>query len=135
MPEHFSEKVLSRKLSDFCRIRVAPVLPQRGAPVTIEGNMTVPGAPGRPGDDVFLIFERGAVRFCNDRLSFVGAALGTVGFDAAEAYQTSFDAAIVHFVEALRPGSPFETDIDDNLETLRLVEEAYRAADLVPSLA
>lgn len=27
MTEHFSEKVLSRKLSDFCRIRIAPVLP------------------------------------------------------------------------------------------------------------
>jgi D-apiose dehydrogenase len=108
---------------------------QKGAPVTIEGNMTVPGAPGRAGDDVSLIFERGAVRFCDNHLSFAGAAPETVAFDAAETYQVSFDAAIAHFVEALRKGCPFETDMQDNLETLRLVEDAYRAADPVPSLA
>jgi len=43
-------------------------------------------------------------------------------------YQASFDGAIGHFVDCLTSDAPFETDVRDNLETLRLVEEAYAAA-------
>lgn len=96
-----------------------------GAPITIEGNLTVPGAPGRSSDDVVLIFERGTARFSNDRLELQGVMPETMTFDFAESYQTSFDATIAHFIGALRSGAPFETDIPDNLETLRLVEDAY----------
>ena len=43
-------------------------------------------------------------------------------------YQASFDGAIRHFVDCLESGAPFETDAADNLQTLRLVEDAYSAA-------
>jgi predicted dehydrogenase len=33
---------------------------------------------------------------------------------------------IGHFVRALRSGTPFETSAEDNLHTLRLVEDCYR---------
>ena len=36
--------------------------------------------------------------------------------------------AVAHFVAALETGAPFETDRLDNLETLRLVDDAYRLA-------
>lgn len=42
-----------------------------------------------------------------------------------DAYQQSYTATIRHFVEALRHGTPFETDIDDNLRTLGAVIAAY----------
>ena len=36
------------------------------------------------------------------------------------------DRTIAHFVQSLRGNSPFETAPQDNLETLRLVEDCYR---------
>jgi predicted dehydrogenase len=45
-----------------------------------------------------------------------------------EGYGDSYAAAIAHFVESLRTGDAFETDIDDNLQTLALVEQAYALA-------
>jgi hypothetical protein len=36
--------------------------------------------------------------------------------------------AISRFIDCLADGRPFETDIADNLETFRLVEDAYAAA-------
>ena len=44
-------------------------------------------------------------------------------FDFARDYQESFDGAIRHFVDCLTSGAAFETDVLDNLETLRLVED------------
>jgi predicted dehydrogenase len=48
--------------------------------------------------------------------------------DFKAAYQACFDRAIAHFTDCLRTGAPFETAPEDNLETLRLVEDAYRLA-------
>ena len=53
-----------------------------------------------------------------------------IRIDLKEAYQKSYDNSIAHFVEALRSESPFETDCHDNLQTLKLVDEAYRKAGL-----
>ena len=51
-------------------------------------------------------------------------------YDRDRGYQGSFDAVIAHFVDCLDTGAPFETGPSDNLETLRLVEDAYDAAGL-----
>ncbi len=47
-------------------------------------------------------------------------------YDLAECYQGSYDAVIAHFAKAVHSGAPFETTPEDNLLTLRLVEDAYR---------
>ena len=60
----------------------------------------------------------------------MGEGEETIRIDLTEAYQKSYDNAIAHFVEALRSGRPFETDCRDNLQTLKLVDEAYRKAGL-----
>ena len=44
------------------------------------------------------------------------------------AYQKGFDDCFAHFAEALRTGSPFETPPEENLGTLRLVDDAIRLA-------
>jgi D-apiose dehydrogenase len=106
---------------------------EAGAPITVQGNWTVPGTPARAEDDVWLVFRHGTVRFGDHRLSFEGRAPETVAFDPDASYQASFDAAVAHFVEALRAGTPFETEIEDNLETLRIVEDAYRLAGPIRS--
>ena len=51
-----------------------------------------------------------------------------ISYDLDEVYQTSYDNAIAHFIKSLESGEPFETDRLDNLETLRLVSDAYRLA-------
>jgi len=46
-------------------------------------------------------------------------------YDLATEYQGSYNRTIAHFVESLRDNTPFETAPQDNLETLRLVEDCY----------
>jgi predicted dehydrogenase len=88
------------------------------------------GWPPLPTDRLELIGERASIIFENDVLKLLGEQEESVHFDMEAAYQVSYDNAIAHFVEALRTGKPFETDRLDNLQTLRLVEEAYRKAGL-----
>ena len=49
----------------------------------------------------------------------------SLGYNFDQAYQASFDAIIAHFVDCLDSGTAFETGPADNLETLRLGENAY----------
>jgi len=46
--------------------------------------------------------------------------------DLAVEYQGTHNRTIAHFVQSLRDNSPFQTAPQDNLETLRLVEDCYR---------
>ena len=65
-----------------------------------------------------------------DVLTIVGDEKRSIRFNLEAAYQQSYDNAIAHFIGSLERGQPFETDRLDNLETLRLVSEAYRLAGL-----
>jgi predicted dehydrogenase len=56
-----------------------------------------------------------------------------VSFDPGVSYQAAYDGAIAHFVSALTHGQGFETSAVDNLETLRLVEAAYRVSGFKPA--
>ena len=51
-----------------------------------------------------------------------------VEVDLVGRYPEAFATAIAKFVEDLAAGTEFETDRIDNLETLRLMEDVYRAA-------
>lgn len=46
-------------------------------------------------------------------------------YDVQDAYPNSYAAAIWHFVERMRDGEPFETSIEDNLNTLATTLAAY----------
>jgi len=99
-----------------------------GAPVFLGGTMAAPGRPPRGQDDLELIGERASATLVGAELRRLGPQPLATSFDFAAGYQASFDAAIAHFVDGLRSGAAFETDVADNIETLRLVEDAYRAA-------
>lgn len=107
-----------------------------GAPVLLAGTYVAPGlASGgmttvgsRTSDRFELIGSRGTVLMTDERLDLRGHRPESVAVDYAGAYQTCFDEAVAHFAARLRDGGPFETDAVDNLETLRLVEDAYRFA-------
>ncbi len=103
---------------------------ENGAFGTVSGNMSAAGFPPLSQDRLELIGERASIIFEGDQLHLTGKGEETLRFDLTNAYQKSYDNAIAHFVEALRSGHPFETDRLDNLETLQLVEDAYRKAGL-----
>lgn len=103
---------------------------ENGAIGMVSGNLSVPGAPPLPRDCLELIGERSSILFDNDTLTISGETNEAIRINLEEAYQTSYNNAIAHFVEALRAGQPFETDRLDNLKTLRLVDDAYRLAGI-----
>jgi len=120
-------------LSPACRGETAATLmftTATGVPVVVEGHGCCPGYGAAARDHLDLIGTRGSVRFDGQRLSLRGGATQDHPHEAA--YQASFNYCIGHFVDRLRDGGPFETDPIDNLQTLRLVEDAYEKAPTMP---
>jgi predicted dehydrogenase len=101
-----------------------------GAPVEVSGTMSAPGYPARPPDRLEIIGSTASVAFDDWELRLLGPAARSERYDRDAGYQRSFDGVIAHFVDCLDSGAPFETGPNDNLETLRLVEDAYKAAGL-----
>ena len=97
-----------------------------GAGAVLLGNMAVPGLPPTQADEMLVVGQSGAIRLQGSRLERLGRDPIHHDYDLAECYQGSYDAVIAHFVDALSSGQPFETTPEDNLLTLRLVEDAYR---------
>jgi len=100
----------------------------QGAPVTLIGDMAAPGFSPRTDDRLELVGSRASAVFDRSLLTLMGAVEQSEQFDFHAGYQASFDAVISHFIDRLLDGGPFETDVSDNLETLRIVEQAYAAA-------
>ena len=69
---------------------------------------------------------KGAISLDGPRLACSGVAPREQVYDLAIEYQGSYNRTIAHFVKSLRDNTPFETAPQDNLETLRLVEDCYR---------
>ncbi|HSS69246.1 MAG TPA: Gfo/Idh/MocA family oxidoreductase [Casimicrobiaceae bacterium] len=99
-----------------------------GAPVEVTGTMAAPGYPSRPPDRLELVGSKASAVCDNCELRLLGASPRVEKYDKDRGYQASFDAVIAHFVDCVETGAAFETDPADNLGTLRLVEDAYRAA-------
>jgi predicted dehydrogenase len=99
-----------------------------GAPLTLHGAMAAPGFPPRTQDRLDAVGSRASVQLDGVELRLLGVHPRHEAFDFARDYQRSFDGAIRHFVDCLISGKSFETDVLDNLETLRLVEASYAAA-------
>jgi D-apiose dehydrogenase len=110
-----------------------------GAPVQLLGSLVAVGI-GQPGesesplgaqasDRLEITGSEASVVMEGTTLTLLGPHPESITVDPAASYQACFDAAIHHFVSRLRDGAPFETDAADNLETLRLVEDAYLLAE------
>jgi predicted dehydrogenase len=97
-----------------------------GAGAVLLGNMAAPGYPAAQADRMVLLGSEGTIRLDGPVLECVGARPGRAEYDLAACYQGSYDAAIAHFVDAVQSGGAFETSPEDNLATLRLVEDCYR---------
>jgi len=122
-----------------CAVRFSPeVIGEDAASISLEaadgafgsviGNFCAAGYPPLPSDRLELVGDRASIIFDGDELKLLGNKPERLSLNLEHAYQQSYDNAIAHFVAALEQGSDFETDRLDNLQTLRLVEDAYRKA-------
>jgi predicted dehydrogenase len=103
-----------------------------GAPVEVTGTMAAPGYPPRPPDRLEIVGTKASAVFDDAGLRLLGPSTRVETYDRDIGYQASFDGVMAHFVDCLETGAPFETGPADNLRTLRLVDDAYRAAGLQP---
>jgi predicted dehydrogenase len=101
-----------------------------GAPVEVTGTMAAPGYSPRAPDRLEVVGSKASAMFADSELRLLAATPRSQSYDKDAGYQASFDGVIAHFVDCLETGAPFETNPEDNLETLRLVEDAYTAAGL-----
>jgi predicted dehydrogenase len=99
-----------------------------GTPVVVTGSMAAPGFPARTHDRVELIGKKARVTLVDTELNLMGVDCERQVYDFDLSYQESFDRTISHFADCLASAQPFETGIEDNLHTLRLVDDAYRKA-------
>lgn len=92
----------------------------------VSGNFFAPGYPPLPSDRLELVGCDGAITYENGVLRLTGKVEEIRHYDFDALYQQSYDNAIAHFVQCRENGAAFETDRIDNLNTLRLVADAYR---------
>tara|TARA_R110002020_G_scaffold106379_24_gene247732 strand:+ start:515 stop:1531 length:1017 start_codon:yes stop_codon:yes gene_type:complete len=105
---------------------------RNGALVQLTGNLAVHGEPPAPSDRLRILGSRGTLELDGNRLLAFGPTPRQETFDADATYQGSYDAAIAHFLDSLETGAAFETAPEDNLRTLRLVEDIYALAQFDP---
>jgi predicted dehydrogenase/predicted TIM-barrel fold metal-dependent hydrolase len=101
---------------------------ESGAPVVLVGSFVAPGFGVAVSDRLELIGSRASVILDRETLTLMGPESQIMTYDAKKEYQHCFDAGMQHFVDCLRSGRPFESTAQDNLKTLRLVEDAYEKA-------
>lgn len=100
----------------------------RGLPVVVEGIMSAAGYDVRSPDRLEIMGTRCSVLFENAVLKLFGAEQEEIVFDETAVRQGGFDNSIRHFVGCVRSGEPFWTSAADQLNTLKLVEQAYELA-------
>ncbi len=99
---------------------------ERGGTATVFASFAAHGFPATQVDRLDIIGETGSIRLDGPLLTCAGGAPAEKRYDLAVEYQGSYNRTIAHFVQSLLENTPFETAPEDNLETLRLVEDCYR---------
>ena len=97
-----------------------------GMPVIVDGNFGCAGYPAQSVDRVEIIGMRARIHMDRDVLSLHGPRPEEIRYDPTGSIQRSFESSVQHFIDCLRSGEPFRNDIEDNIDTLRLVDAAYR---------
>ncbi len=100
----------------------------RGSPVVLQSNLSVHGRSPALADRLTLVGTQGTLELEGNRLRCIGDAPMDISYDMGAAYLDSYASTIAHFVQCLNSGKKFETDAEDNLRTLELVESIYGQA-------
>jgi predicted dehydrogenase len=109
----------------FCWARSHWTAPGSGAAVVLTGDFMAAGYPAAQFDRLEIFGEKGTIRFFGTKLELIGTEPIMREVDLDANYKASYRDTISHFLDCLASDAPFETSPADNLETLRLIEEAY----------
>jgi predicted dehydrogenase len=96
-----------------------------GADVSVFASFSASGFPAVQVDRLEVLGDKGSIRLDGRLLTCTGDNPDQRTYDLAVEYQGSYNRTISHFIECLRNGAPFETAPEDNLKTLKLVEDCY----------
>jgi D-apiose dehydrogenase len=103
-----------------------------GAPAVIIGSSVAVGFPKSFNDRFEIFGSRGSITWEDNVLRLLGPNAREESFDMEKQYdamyQSCFTTAALAFRDALRSGAPFPTEAAENLETLKIAEDAYRLA-------
>jgi D-apiose dehydrogenase len=97
----------------------------QGTAVVLTGDFMAAGYPAAQFDRLEIFGEKGTIRLSGTTLELIAPEPITHEVDLDANYKASYRQAISHFLDCLASGAPFETSPADNLQTLRLIEEAY----------
>ncbi|MGE0564992.1 MAG: Gfo/Idh/MocA family protein [Pseudolabrys sp.] len=103
----------------------------KGAAVVLAGDFIAHGYPKSQFDDVEVLGEAGSIRLNGKTLKLIGTKEISTEIDLEANYKASYRDAIAHFLDCVESGAAFETSPADNLETLKIVEEAYQRGDFL----
>jgi predicted dehydrogenase len=103
---------------------------ESGGAVTLIGDYVAHGQPPTLRDRLQVLGTAGAILLDGDRLSLTrdGHVEDEMAIDLAADYDASYRDTLTHFLDRLDDGGGFETSPEDNLETLRIVEQVYQTA-------
>src|SRR6202047_3305140 len=99
---------------------------EAGATATVFASFAAHGFPAAQVDRLDILGATGSIRLDGPQLICAGSSPSAKRYDLAVEYQASYNRTIAHFVQSLSDNTPFETAPEDNIETLRLVEDCYR---------
>jgi len=99
-----------------------------GLDVALEGSLVCPEAPQGIRDNLTITGTDGTIRLSDTVLTIEGRRPERFGWSAQSLYASAFEGALRHFADRLVDGGAFETEAEDNLTVLRLVDEVYRVA-------
>jgi len=94
--------------------------------ISLNGRVAVPSAPARIDDDLKIAGTRGRILVGADSAALRAERSAERLWDYDRLYAASYEGALRAFVAGLKGAKPFETEAQDNLEVVRLVESAYR---------
>lgn len=127
-PMHVTAAGLSRSYSEMAGEdgAVIQMKTEGGATVAVFASFAAHGFPAAQLDRLDILGATGSIKLDGPQLICSGSAPAEKRYDLAAEYQGSYNRTIAHFVQSLADNTPFETAPEDNLETLRLVEDCYR---------
>jgi D-apiose dehydrogenase len=96
-----------------------------GSAVVLNGDFMAWGYPTAQFDRLEIFGDRGTILFRDATVQLINNSPVSENVDLEANYKASYHCAIEHFLDCLASGAPFETSPADNLETLKLVEDAY----------
>lgn len=101
-----------------------------GLDIALGGSLVCPEAPPGICDHLTITGTQGVIRLSDTALTIEGCRPERFDWSAQSLYASAFEGALRHFADRLVDGGAFETEADDNLTILRLVDEVYRVAGL-----